>query len=91
MIRSAGIMWSYTFCCHWSATKYVPQRHFARALSSSIVEPATLSRVTRIANCFFVPLSRKEWASTIAPRKMYQHHTKLKGSASTYQAGMHRS
>ena len=48
---------------------------FARALSSSIVEPATLSMVTRIANCFSVPLSRKEWASTMAPANMYQHQT----------------
>ena len=45
----------------------------ARALSSSIVDPATLSMVTRIANCFFVPLSLKEWASTMAPGNMYQH------------------
>ena len=73
MIRSTGIMWSYTFYCHWSATRNVLQRHAARALSSSIVEPATLSRVTRMANCFFVPLSRKEWASTMAPGNMYQH------------------
>ena len=36
-------------------------------LSSSIVEADRESRVTRMASCFLVPLSRKEWASTMAP------------------------
>ena len=72
-------------------TRICTSSPFARALSSSIVDPATLSMVTRIANCLFVPLSRKEWASAMAPGSMYQHKTEFQGSASTYQAGMHRS
>ena len=37
------------------------------ALSSSTVEALRVSRVTSTANCFLVPLSRSEWAKTIAP------------------------
>lgn len=42
-----------------------------------MVEACRLSSVTRAANCFFVPLSRSECASTIAPRICYQHHSSL--------------
>ena len=42
-------------------------------LSSSSVEADNESRVTRIANCFLVLLSRKECASTMAPDTSSQH------------------
>ena len=42
-------------------------------LSSSSVEADRESRVTRMANCFLVPLSRKECASTMAPETLFQH------------------
>lgn len=42
-----------------------------------MVEACRLSSVTRAANCFFVPLSRSECASTIAPGICYQHHSSL--------------
>ena len=71
MMRSTGIIWSYTFCMPLSAVFSGSQLLFARTLSSSMVEACRLSRVTRMANCFFVPLSRKEWASTMAPECIY--------------------
>ena len=42
----------------------MPLKH---TLSSSTVEAAKVSSVTRIASCFPIPLSLSEWASTIAP------------------------
>ena len=60
VMRSTGMMWSYMVYRQIFSMDVCTGVAWEPTLSSSSVDAERESRVTRMANCFLVPLSRNE-------------------------------